>query len=89
MDLESIRQEIDNIDKEIVGLLEKRMNLVNQVATYKKKTGKAVLDTSREEAVLAKVAAQVKNKNYTETIQDTFKDIMTQSRSYQRKQLES
>ena len=36
MDLEVIRQQIDQVDQELVGLLEKRMTLVDQVATFKK-----------------------------------------------------
>ena len=35
-DLDVIRQEIDQVDQELVVLLEKRMTLVNQVAAYKK-----------------------------------------------------
>lgn len=35
-DLDVIRQEIDQVDQELVALLEKRMTLVNQVAAYKK-----------------------------------------------------
>ena len=45
MNLEELRQEINQIDDELVVLLEKRMKLVSQVATYKQETGKAVLDT--------------------------------------------
>ena len=61
-DLDVIRQEIDQVDQELVVLLEKRMTLVNQVAAYKKATGKAILDTSREDAVLKKVTGQ---ENFT------------------------
>ena len=35
MNLEELRQEINQIDDDLVVLLEKRMKLVNQVATYK------------------------------------------------------
>ena len=41
-DLDVIRQEIDQVDQELVVLLEKRMTLVNQVAAYKKSTGKII-----------------------------------------------
>ena len=34
-DLNIIRQEIDQVDQELVALLEKRMALVTQVATYR------------------------------------------------------
>ena len=59
MNLEELRQEINQIDDELVVLLEKRMKLVSQVAAYKQETGKAVLDTKREEVILGRVAYHV------------------------------
>ncbi|MCO4669036.1 chorismate mutase [Streptococcus infantarius subsp. infantarius] len=88
-DLDVIRQEIDQVDQELVVLLEKRMTLVNQVAAYKKATGKAILDTSREDAVLKKVASRVQNKAFEGTLVDTFADIIKNSRDYQAKQLKA
>ena len=38
LDLDMIRKDIDQVDKEIVALLEKRMDLVSQVVAYKKET---------------------------------------------------
>ncbi|RSJ42077.1 hypothetical protein D8819_07155 [Streptococcus gordonii] len=83
MNLEELRQEINQIDDELVVLLEKRMKLVNQVATYKQETGKAVLDTKREEVILGRVADHVENPVYKDTILATFKDILKNSRAYQ------
>ncbi|MGK0605710.1 chorismate mutase [Enterococcus gilvus] len=82
-ELVQAREKIDTIDQEIVGLLEKRLSAVSEVIAYKAQTKKAVLDTSREENVLENVAALVKDENYRETIVETFKDIMKQSRNYQ------
>lgn len=86
-DLELTRKEIDQVDQQLVALLEKRMQLVNYVAAYKKATGKPILDTSREEIVLNKVASRVQNKAFEETLVNTFADIMKNSRNYQAKQL--
>jgi len=83
MDLASIRQEIDQIDDQIVKLLEERMYLVEQVVTYKKASGKPILDTKREEVIFEKVRSRVSNKNYQETIVATFSDILKRSRDYQ------
>ena len=47
-DLERYRDEIDEIDSEIVRLFEKRMKVSEEVAEYKIKTGKQVLDPARE-----------------------------------------
>ncbi|WP_307975640.1 chorismate mutase [uncultured Streptococcus sp.] len=88
MDLNLIRQDIDALDKELVALLEKRMNLVTQVTAFKKETGKPVLDTAREEAVLATVANRVVNKDFEATIVNTFADIMKNSRDYQKSKLD-
>ncbi|SDQ04679.1 chorismate mutase [Streptococcus equinus] len=86
-DLELTRKEIDQVDQQLVALLEKRMQLVNDVSAYKKATGKPILDTSREEIVLNKVASRVQNKAFEETLINTFADIMKNSRNYQAKQL--
>lgn len=88
-DLNIIRQEIDQVDQELVALLEKRIALVTQVAAYKGATGKAILDTSREKVVLNKVASRVQNKDFETTLVNTFADIMKNSRDYQAKQLKA
>lgn len=89
MNLDTIRQEIDHVDQELVALLEKRMQLLNQVVAYKKATGKPILDTSREDAVLQKAASRVEDKAFEQTIVNTFADIMKNSRDYQAKQLDN
>ena len=83
MDLDSIRQEIDQTDDQIVKLLEERMQLVEGVVAYKKASGKPILDSKREEVIFEKVRSRVTNKNYQETIVATFSDILKRSRDYQ------
>ena len=83
MDLAIIRQEIDQIDDQIVKLLEERMHLVEGVVAYKKASGKPILDTKREEIIFEKVRNRVTNKSYQETIVATFSDILQRSRDYQ------
>ena len=83
MNLDIIRQEIDQIDDQIVKLLEERMHLVEGVVAYKKASGKPILDSKREEVIFEKVRSRVTNKNYQETIVATFSDILKRSRDYQ------
>ena len=52
LDLLEIRDQIDGIDKEIVELFEKRMQLSAEVAEYKISNNKAVLDPQREKEKL-------------------------------------
>ena len=87
MDLDKIRQEIDKIDSQIVQLLEERMHLVEDVVTYKKDTGKPILDTKREELIFEKVRSRISNKKYEETIVEAFSDILKRSRDYQDKNI--
>ena len=83
MNLDIIRQEIDQIDDQIVKLLEERMHLVEGVVAYKKASGKPILDTKREEIIFEKVKNRVEDKCYQETIVATFSDILQRSRDYQ------
>ena len=76
MNLDDIRSDIDTLDAQLVQLLEARMTLVSQVATFKKMTGGRVLDNSRELVILDRVASQVENLDYAETVVNTFKDIL-------------
>ena len=83
MNLDIIRQEIDQIDDQIVKLLEERMHLVEGVVACKKASGKPILDTKREEIIFEKVKNRVEDKRYQETIVATFSDILKRSRDYQ------
>ena len=83
MNLDIIRQEIDQIDDQIVKLLEERMHLVEGVVAYKKASGKPILDTKREEIIFEKVRNRVEDKRYQENIVATFSDIVKRSRDYQ------
>ena len=83
MDLDIIRQEIDQIDQELVALLEKRMVCVGQIVKYKEQKGLPVLDQEREREVLEKVGSLVMDEQYRATIQAQFQDMMNRSRDFQ------
>ena len=87
MDLDIIRQEIDQIDDQIVKLLEERMHLVEGVVAYKKASGKQILDMKREELIFERVRNKVEDKRYQETIVAIFSDILKRSRAYQDKHI--
>ncbi|WP_288647759.1 chorismate mutase [uncultured Enterococcus sp.] len=86
--LETLRQKIDTIDRELVALLEKRMDTVTKIGQVKKEGNQAVYDAKREQQVLDKVAKLLKNKGYKETITNTYVDLMKHSREYQNKMKE-
>lgn len=86
--LETLRHKIDMIDRELVVLLEKRMDTVTKIGQVKKEENQAVYDAKREQQVLDKVVSLLKNKGYKETITDTYVDLMKHSREYQNKMKE-
>ena len=84
-ELENLRERIDTIDKEMIALFEKRMDVVADIAAYKIKNNLPVLNQNREDIVISKVKAIVKNKEYTDSAIDFIKDIMEISKKFQQK----
>ena len=84
-ELENLRERIDTIDKELISLFEERMNVVNDIAEYKIKNNLPILNQNREDIVISKVKAIVKNKDYTDSAIDFIKNIMEISKKFQQK----
>lgn len=83
IDLSISRQEIDEIDKKILDLFEKRMEVANEVAKYKQETGKAVFDKERENQKLEKLSAMSHGAFNEHAVKELFSQIMSISRKYQ------
>ena len=84
-ELENLRERIDTIDKEIIALFVKIMDIVADIASSKIKNNLPILNQNREDIVISKVKAIVKNKDYTDSAIDFIKDIMEISRKFQQK----
>ena len=87
MELSELRKEIDGVDEELVALFKKRMGLSAAVAEYKRANGMAVLDASRERALLSRVSdmSGEEFEEYTRIIYSTILDV---SRAYQHSMLD-
>jgi len=83
MDLSEIRQQINDIDEQMVALFRKRMETVAEVARYKQEQGIPVLDRTRERKVMSRVAemAGEELEHYAKELYTTIFDV---SRNYQR-----
>lgn len=82
-DLNKIREEIDEIDRQMVALYEERMRRTTEVAEYKISVGRQVLDKEREAEKLAKVKAQVQAQENRYGVGELFEQIMALSRKRQ------
>ena len=87
MDLNELRQEIDNIDIELVKLFTARMAISAKVADYKREHNLPIFHPGRERAILQKVAemAGPEMGNYTRVLYSMLFEL---SRSYQSKRNE-
>ena len=83
MDLSELRDKLDRIDEQIVGLYEERMAICSEVADYKIQTGRKVLDKTREEEKLRAERALTHNDFNAHGVQELFEQIMSMSRKLQ------
>ncbi len=82
-ELDDYRAEIDRIDKQLVELYEERMAVSEKVASYKIKTGKSVLDKSREKQKLSEMEAMAHGTFNRHGVRELFEQIMAMSRKKQ------
>lgn len=85
--LEKQRAEIDAIDREIVALFERRMQVVVDVARIKKENGIAILDANREKEVIQKVQSYLKDATLKEELAEAYETLMKVSKDYQKKRM--
>ena len=87
-DLKDIRLEINDIDSQMRDLFSRRMDLVKEVAEYKKSLGLQILDAEREQQVINNNVEKLDNNEIKPYYVDFLKYSMLVSRNYQRKIIE-
>lgn len=88
MDLSIIRAQLDDIDRDIVDLFQKRMALCGEVAHHKIETNKPVYDKAREAEKISAARAQVNTEFEKQAVEEIFTQLMAISRRYQYQLLE-
>ncbi|SFU42926.1 prephenate dehydratase [Butyrivibrio sp. INlla21] len=87
MDLKDLRTEIDAVDKQIVELYEKRMDIASRVADFKINTGKKVFDKQREDEKLTEIKKLAKSDFNRTGLVELFSQLMSMSRKLQYQKL--
>lgn len=77
MDLDSLREQIDNVDKEIIAFLNKRVQLACEVGHIKRKSGQAIYVPSREEEVFRKLCEQNKGPINDKAVRAIYREIIS------------
>lgn len=82
MDLTHLRNQIDEIDKELVDLFVRRMEIAAQVAEYKRVNNLPIKVPAREQEILQKISeiAGVEMEAY---VRGLYTEIFELSRAYQ------
>jgi chorismate mutase/prephenate dehydratase len=77
MDLESLRREIDNIDREIVERLNERVRLASEIGHVKVSQGQAIYVPSREEQVFDKLRSHNPGPLTERAIRSIYREIIS------------
>jgi len=85
-DLSQIREKLDAIDDQLIGLFSERMRTVAQVADYKKKNNLPIADTGREREIMNRVTLSAGEdlEHYAKLLYQTLFSV---SRAYQAESL--
>lgn len=86
MDLKNYREKIDGIDKQLVELFSKRLEVCKEIGEYKAKNGMPLSDPAREREKLYAVSGMVEEdlQRYTSQLYSTIFDL---SKAYQSRSL--
>jgi chorismate mutase/prephenate dehydratase len=77
MDLEPIRQKIDKLDRELVDLLNARLELAAEIGKLKRSAGGQIYVAEREDAVMRKVTGQNQGPIKNEALRAIYREIMS------------
>lgn len=81
--LEQCRNEIDEIDQQLIQLFEKRMNVAKDVVSYKIANGLQIFQPDREKAVIEKNVARINNPQLKKYGHKFIQEMMNLSKDYQ------
>lgn len=84
MNLEEIREKIDELDEEMRNLFEKRMDCVKKVVEYKYNHQEDIFDPERELKVIEKNTKKLKNSEYEDAYRYFLSELMNGSKEYQK-----
>ncbi len=84
MNLDELRLQIDEIDKEMMVLFKKRMGVSLLIGEYKRANNVPILDAKREFEILYKKKKELNDDLLWPYYESFFKDLMSLSKVYQK-----
>lgn len=80
MEISEWRNRIDELESMIIELLNKRASYAVEIGKIKKAKGLPVLDSAREQEILARVSAKTKGPLSPDAVREIFKTVMQETR---------
>ena len=85
--LEELREQMDEVDDQIVKLYRERMHLCDEIGAYKVRSGVKVLDRQREREKLQHVTGQMEDEFSKKGVRELFEQLMSMGRKLQYQRL--
>ncbi len=83
MGLSKLRSEIDRIDREIIGLLRRRFEIVGEVAKLKKETNTGIEDSEREAQIIENTKREGRGEIDEAFLEQLIRMIIEESKKVQ------
>lgn len=83
MDIVDLRQQIDDLDAQIVACFCKRMEIASAIADYKRENGLPIHVPQREAEILEHISQQA-GSEFSEDVKRLYRNIFEISRDHQR-----
>ncbi len=81
--LDQDRKQIDEIDKQIAELFEKRFEIVRDVIDYKIENRLPILNSSREEEITEKNVGRIEDEDIKPYFRAWYNDLLALSKEFQ------
>jgi len=82
--INDLRKEIDNLDKILVESFEKRMKISKEISNLKNKHNLSITDKTREIQKIKQNNEYLKNKSIIKYTESFTKELIKQSKKYQK-----
>ncbi len=83
MDIEVLRQTIDEIDEKILDLINQRLSLAKQIGDFKKQGGLQIKDSGREKEILSRLLEKNNGPMGADGLRNIFEAIIAEGRNIQ------
>ncbi len=83
MSIENCRNEIDEIETQLIEIISRRAQCALEIGGIKRTLNLPIFDAKREDEILERVASKNKGPLSDESMQSIFKELILQTRNFE------